>query len=106
MCWVLAGGLRCASVRVQCACACNVRVRLRECSYVCLCPFARARARVYACLCERMCGFVRFHRITIPRVCVDGVVGGVLREVIQGYYGVLRVLYGGTAGVLGGNRGY
>jgi hypothetical protein len=50
--------------------ACNERVRLRVCSCVCWCPCARAvRACVYACLCERMCGSVRFHRIAIPRVC-------------------------------------
>jgi hypothetical protein len=79
VCWVLDGGLRCASVREQCACACNERVRLRVCSSVCLCPFARVHARaracpcVYACLRERMCGFVRFHRIAIPRVCVASV---------------------------------
>jgi hypothetical protein len=43
---------------------------------MCLCPFARcARARVcvYACLCERMYGLVRFHRIAIPRMCVASV---------------------------------
>ncbi len=68
MCWVLDGvsGAR--------ACACNERVRLRVCSFVCLCPFVRVRARacacVYACLCERMCGLVRFHRVAFPRVCV------------------------------------
>ncbi len=52
VCWVLDGGLRCASVRERaraCACACNVRVRLRVCSFVGLCPFARAR-RVRACM--------------------------------------------------------
>ena len=58
---------------------------MRELSRACACAFsrvfmcvflpfgcvrARARACVYACLCERMCGFVRFHRIAIPRVCV------------------------------------
>ncbi len=94
MCWVLDGVFGAG------ACACNERVRLRVCSFVCLCPFARvhaclARVRamcvcvgacahvcvcvrlrvrpcacVYAWLCERMCGFVRFHRIAIPRVCI------------------------------------
>ncbi len=58
-----------------CACACNERVRLRVCSCVWLCPFARTvRPCVYACLCERMCGFVRFHRIaSSPRVCSERV---------------------------------
>ncbi len=77
MCWVLDGGLRCASVRERarsCACLCNDRVRLRVCSCVCVCVHLCACACgacpcVYACLFERMCGFVRFHRIAIPRVC-------------------------------------
>jgi hypothetical protein len=42
------------------------------CEFVSIYSRARARACacVYACLCERMYGFVRFHRIAIPRVCV------------------------------------
>ena len=64
MCWVLDGGLRC--VCVQCACA-----FARELMCVFVSSSARAvRACVTACLCERMCVFVRFHRIAIPRVCV------------------------------------
>ncbi len=38
------------------------------CVFVSICTRARG-ACVYACLCERMCGFVRFHRIAPPRVC-------------------------------------
>ena len=67
MCWVLDGVLGAR------ACACNERVRLRVCSCVCLCSFWCVRARVYACLCERVCGFVRFHRIALPRGCVASV---------------------------------
>ncbi len=46
------------------------------CAHVCVsvhlaaCARARVRACVYACLCERIYGFVRFHRIAIPRMCV------------------------------------
>jgi hypothetical protein len=38
------------------------------CVFVSICARA-VRPCVFACLCERMCGFVRFHRIAIPRVC-------------------------------------
>ncbi len=70
MCWVLEGGLRCASVRA------HARVRAMSvcvciCAHVCVCVHLSAvRACVYACLCECMCGFVRFRRIAIPRVSV------------------------------------
>ena len=75
MCWVLDGGLRCASVRAHArvhamsVCVC-VYAHVCVSVHLAACARARDRACVYACLCERMCGFVRFHRIAIPRVCV------------------------------------
>ncbi len=71
-----------------CVFGCNDRVRLRVCSCVCLCSFWCVRARMYACLCERVCGFVRFRRIAIPRVCVAS---GAVRA-LPSYGGGLRYL--------------
>jgi hypothetical protein len=54
-----------------------VFARVLMCVFLSIWMRARARACpcVYACLCERMYGFVRFHRIAIPRVCVASVCG-------------------------------
>ena len=70
MCWVLDRGLRGACVRVQGACA---FARVLMCVFVSSCARA-VRACVTACLCERKCVFVRFHRIAIPRACVASAV--------------------------------
>ncbi len=81
------------------ACACNERVRLRVCSWVCLCSFGCVRGAfllacpcVYACLCERMCVFVRFHRIAIPRVCVASVCVNVCVASVCARRGAVRAL--------------
>ncbi len=71
MCWVLDGGFRCVSVRLRV----HVRVQLaRAFACVLMCLFVSICARE-ACVrvCVPLCGFVRFHRIALPRVCSERV---------------------------------